>query len=51
MCCNLLVPIIAFIAIRAILSLPTDPSSKELMDIQRRKAELRRKAGLNRFKL
>ena len=48
MCCHGLVTgiLIAFLLIRFILTLPTDPSARELMEIQRRKRELRRKAGL-----
>jgi hypothetical protein len=51
MCCNLLVLVITFLLIRFILTLPTEPSASELMQIQKRKHALRRKAGLNPFKL
>ena len=49
MCCNGLVTVIlvALLLIRAILTLPTDPSARELMEIRRKKRELRRKAGID----
>ena len=54
MCYHTLIPvviiIIAFLLIRLIITLPTDPSARELMEIQNRKRELRRKAGLYPFK-
>lgn len=54
MCYHTLIPvviiIIAFLLIRAILTLPTDPSASELMEIKSRKRALRRKAGLDPFK-
>ena len=41
---------VAFLLIRLILTLPTEPSASERAEIQRKKQELRRKAGLYPFK-
>jgi hypothetical protein len=51
MCCTLLTLLLAALTVAAIVNIPTSPSAEDLMKVQKKKAELRRKAGLNPWKL
>jgi hypothetical protein len=44
-CCNLLTLLLAALTITLIVRIPTTPSTKELMKIQKRRQQLKLKAG------
>lgn len=47
-CCNIMTLILAALTSYFIISIPTTPNQKELMRIQKRRQQLRLKAGVYR---